>query len=431
VTEILGSIASNPVYQAAMWFLALFPIIIATIAINASRQYLLDRRRQATEDDFPHLEDLHAARMKWPLVSVVIPARNEEAVIAHTLESVLNLHWPQLEVIVINDGSVDGTAAQLRHFEASPNISVITHPTAQGKSVSLNEGIAAASSDVVLILDADARPAKNVLDRLVPHLYHHGDVAAVTGNPRVANTTRLLAKLQAIEFTSTVSTLRRGQSAWGRINTVSGIMTVLKRDIVREVGEFSAYQPTEDIELTWRLQVAGYRCIYEPAAQVAMEAPEDLQKWWAQRTRWSSGLVRVLQAHGLATFGRNGWPIIPLFLEAVAAILWCHVLVLATVFWAVAASFGVPDLGNSVVIGHWGTLAVGIALLQIFWGMRLDSSHDKSIFKLWPLAPLYPILYWWMGAFAVVATTIPTLFTKPTISRWSLTRRVRHLAVKA
>jgi len=429
--DVLSAIASNPVYLGAMWFLALFPIVIAMIAINASRQYLIDRQRQITEDDFPHLQDLHAARERWPLVSIIIPARNEDAVIEHTVACALQLHWPNLEVIVINDGSDDHTAQQLERYENNPQVSIINHESPLGKSVSLNEGLEAASSEIVLILDGDARPAVNALDRLVPHLYHHADVAGVTGNPRVANVTTLLSKLQAIEFTSTVSTLRRGQSAWGRINTVSGIMTALRRDVVLGLGGFSPLQPTEDIELTWRLQVAGYRCIYEPAAQVAMEAPENLGQWWAQRLRWSRGLVRVLQAHGAATFLRAGWPVIPLFLEAVLAIIWCHVLVLATAFWILTATNGIPDAGNSLIIGHWGSLAVGVALIQIYWGMRLDASHDKSIRQLWPIAPLYPLLYWWMGALAVVATTVPTLLTKPSVSKWSLTRRVRHLAVKA
>jgi biofilm PGA synthesis N-glycosyltransferase PgaC len=429
--DVLLIIAESPFYLYTMWFLALFPIVIAFFAINASRQYFIDRFRQNTETDFPHLLDLQGAREKWPCVSIVIPARNEEAVIQHTIESALELHWPEIEIIVIDDGSTDNTATQLKAFEKNPKISVIKHPTPLGKSVSLNEGLAQAKSDIVLILDGDARPAVNALDRLVPHMFHHADVAGVTGNPRVANVVSLLSKLQAIEFTSTVSTLRRGQAAWGRINTVSGIMTALRKDVVLKLGGFSPVQPTEDIELTWRMQVAGYRCIYEPAAQVAMEAPESLGQWWAQRKRWSTGLVRVLQVHGLAAFRQKGWPVIPLLLEAVFAILWCHILILATVLWVLTASYGIPDIGNSLIVGHWGTLAVGVALIQIFWGMRLDYSHDKSIYHLWPIAPLYPLLYWWLGALAVVATTIPTLLTKPTISRWSLQRRARHYAVKS
>lgn len=428
MTDILVGISHHPAYALGMWFLAGFPIVMSMFAINGARQYYLDRSRDVTEHDFPHLPDLHEARKRWPLISIVIPARDEGAVILRTIHSALELHWPQVEVIVINDGSVDDTAAQIAHHGKHVAVSVITHNTPQGKSQSLNEGIAAASSEIVLILDADARPARNALDRLVPHFLRYADVAAVTGNPRVANVTTLIAKIQAIEFSSTVSTLRRGQSAWGRVNTMSGIMTVLRRQLVLDEGGFSPYQPTEDIELTWRLHRLGYRCIYEPAAQVAMEVPETLLQWWRQRTRWSKGLIRVIQQHGWGIVRKWEWPIFPILLEAVAAVVWCHVLVVATVFWALAALWGFPTLGNSVIIASWGSMAVAIALAQIFWGMRLDSHHDKAIVQLWPLAPLYPIFYWWIGAFAVVATSIPALLTRPTISRWSLSRREHQSA---
>jgi poly-beta-1,6-N-acetyl-D-glucosamine synthase len=423
VTEVLLGISEHPLYVIGMWFLAAFPIVISMFAINGSRQYLLDRSREATENDLPHLPELHKAREQWPLISIVIPARDEGAGIARTLQSVLELHWPRLEVIVINDGSIDDTADHIARLGKHVPVSVITHETPRGKSQSLNEGIAAASSELVLIMDADARPARNALDRMAPHFLHYEDVAAVTGNPRVANISSLLAKLQAVEFTSTVSTLRRGQSAWGRVNTMSGIMTLLRRELVLEQGGFSSTQPTEDIELTWRLHRQGYRCIYEPAAQVAMEVPDKLGQWWRQRTRWSSGLIRVLQTHGFGIVRKGEWPVFAILLEAIAAVLWCHVLVAATIFWVVSAVLGVPTLGNSLIIGHWGTMAVGIALIQIFWGMRLDSHHDKSIASLWPVAPLYPILYWWMGALAVVWTTIPTLLTKPRVATWSLRRK--------
>jgi len=298
VREVFLAIAEHPSYILGMWFLAGFPILIAMFAINSSRQYLLDRRRSTVDYDVPHLTELAAARKKWPMVTVAIPARNEGPTITAAVNAALSLHWPEIAVIVINDGSIDNTSQQLRVFEEDPRVSVISHEKPRGKSQSLNEALALAKSEIVLILDADAKPAKNVLDRLVPHFLHFPDVAAVTGNPRVANATKLLAKLQAIEFTSTVSTLRRGQSAWGRVNTISGIMTALRRDTVMALGGFSPLQPTEDIEITWRLHEAGYRCIYEPAAQVGMEAPETLSQLWAQRVRWSTGLVRVLQAHG-------------------------------------------------------------------------------------------------------------------------------------
>lgn len=426
MTEWLLALGDNPVYNAAMWFLAAFPVIIAALAINSSRQFYLDRMRQQTEGDNPHYEEMVRAQQKWPLASVVIPARNEEDTLATTIECALALQWPEVEVIVINDGSTDGTAEVIASFAKDPRVRVITHGVAQGKSQSLNEGLEAARSDIVLILDADSVPARNVLNRMVSHMMISPDVAAVTGNPRAIDVPTLLTKLQAIEFSSTISTLRRGQSAWGRINTVSGIMTVLRRDVVVALGGFALNQPTEDIELTWRLHRAGFRCIYEPAAQVGMYVPQTLPLWFRQRTRWGRGLVRVLQRHTWGVIRKNEWPAYPVLLEAWLAIIWCHVLVVFTILWAVALVFGVAFLGNSLIIGRWGAMTVGVAILQILWGMHLDSHHDKSITKLWPLAPIYPLVYWWLSAIVVVVTTVPTLLTRPKTVLWASPRVINR-----
>jgi len=203
---------------------------------------------------------------------------------------------------------------------------------------------------------------------------------------------------------------------------VSGIMTMFRRSVLLEQGGFESIQPTEDIEITWRIHRAGYRCIYEPAAQVGMFVPITLKQWFAQRIRWSSGLVRVVQQHGFKIIRKNEWPLYPILLEAVLAMIWCHILILMTVLWGVALIFGVAFLGNSIVIGRWGAMTVGIAILQILWGMHLDAHYDKGITKLWPLIPLYPLFYWWLSAFVVVWTTIPTLLTKPDQVQWDIAR---------
>ena len=422
MTDFLEALSVSPVYWVTMFFLAGFPIVMAALVVNGSRSFLLERSREATEQYFPHVLELADARKKWPLASVIIPARDEEHTIEGTIRASAALDWPAVEIIVINDGSSDGTGRVLDTLQRQIAFTVITHEESQGKSRSLNEALALVSSEVVLIMDADSEPASNVLNRMVPYFVMDKDVIAVTGNPRVVNASTLWAKMQAIEFTSTISALRRGQSAWGRVNTMSGVLSVLRRREILDLGGFSPEQPTEDIELTWRLHRAGYRCIYEPAALSAMRVPESMRQWWRQRYRWSSGLVRVLQAHGVGLVKERRWPMFPLLAEAVLSILWCHVLIVTTVLWIVAYGFGGIELGNSLIISHWGSMTVGVALVQIFWGMHLDSHHDKTINKLWPLAPIYPLLYWWAEAFVVVVATLPTLLTKPQAVSWSLDR---------
>lgn len=425
MNDILSEISNHPAYLVTVWFLAAFPVVIAALAINSSRQYLLDRSRKSTQLYLPHQEELRLARRRWPLVSVIIPARDEEQHLGQTIEHALNLNWPEIEVIVINDGSIDKTAEIISDFLADNRVRVINHDKPQGKSISLNEGMVKAQSDVVLIMDADAIPARNVLNRLVPHFMLSEEIAAVTGNPRTINTPNLLTKLQAIEFSSTISILRRGQSAWGRVNTMSGILTALRKNKILELGGFAADQPTEDIELTWRIHRNSLRCIYEPAAQVGMHVPTTLSAWFKQRLRWGKGLVRVLQRHGFGIIRKNEWPVYPILLEATLAIIWCHILVAMTIFWVVGISYGYPNLGNSLIINHWGFMTVGVAMIQILWGIHLDSNRDAGIKKLRILAPLYPLAYWMLSAIVVVLTTIPTLLTKPKQISWDSNRSAK------
>jgi biofilm PGA synthesis N-glycosyltransferase PgaC len=381
--------------------------------------FLLNRFRVETERINPHEDELAEAKEIWPLISVVIPARNEEDSIEQTVRAASRLMWPKVEVIVVNDGSVDNTENILESLKAELGITVLKHDVPRGKSITLNDGMRAASSEIVLILDADGIPARNVLIRMVPHLVIKRNVLAITGNPRISNVPNILSAMQAIEFSSTISTLRRGQSAWGRINTISGIMALLRKDEILRMGGFYSEQPTEDIELTWRIHREGYRCIYEPAAQVSMKVPLKFRDWFKQRTRWGRGLVRVLQKHGFQIIKKWEWPAFPLLLEATFAIIWCHLLLLFVIFWLLAIFTTNIELTSPLGIGRWGVMAIGVSLLQIIWGMHLDKSHDRTITKLWPLAPLYPLFYWSMSAFVVVWTTIPTLLTKPKNVLWT------------
>jgi cellulose synthase/poly-beta-1,6-N-acetylglucosamine synthase-like glycosyltransferase len=125
--DVLIQISENPIYALLMFFLAAFPVAVAALAINASRQFLFDRSREETQGYLPHIDELHLARRTWPLVSIIIPARNEQAHLGETIESALDINWPELEVIVINDGSVDRTQEIIESFSTDQRVRVITH----------------------------------------------------------------------------------------------------------------------------------------------------------------------------------------------------------------------------------------------------------------------------------------------------------------
>jgi len=411
----------------ALWvlsaFVMLFPVVISVLAVDSARRFALDRRGISTARIEPTLADLDEAERRWPVVTVVIPAHDEATNIADTVGAALELRWPRLEVVVVDDGSSDGTADAVDAL-ADDRVRVVRLERNGGKAAALNVVLAESTTELVLQLDTDSHPERDVLQWLVPQMLRHDDVAAITANPRVSDASTLLGALQACEFSGTVSALRRGQAAWGRVGTMSGICTLLRRQAVLDVGGFDVRMHTEDIELSWRLQVAGWRVTYEPEALVGMVVPTTLRSWWRQRSRWATGLVESLRMHGRRIVRWDRRTLWPLALEASLSIIWCHALVVTAVLWA-AVELGAArsDLAESPVPGRWGAFVLVLGIFQVLWGMHLDARRDAGIARLWWVAPLYPLLYWWMSAVAVIRTTLPALVRPPRRVAWSPDRQ--------
>lgn len=403
-------------------FVVAFPVAVALLAVDSARRFAIDRRGISTARIEPNLGDLSAAHERWPVVTVVVPAYNEERHLARTVRAALDLRWPEIRVLVVDDGSSDRTS-EVARAEGGAAVHVVRCEQNGGKAAAMNLALTSVDTELVLQLDADSQPERDVLEWLVPQLLRHDDVAAVTGNPRVADTSHLLGALQACEFSGTVSALRRGQAAWGRICTMSGICTLFRREVVQSVGGFDTRMHAEDIELSWRLHTHGWRVTYEPEALVAMQVPATLRSWWRQRTRWAAGLVEALRAHWRQVVRRRNRELWPLALEGVLSILWCHALVLSAVLWAVLLPTGTfSEFAESPLPGRWGAFVLAAGIFQVLWGMHLDARRDAGILRLWWVAPLYPLLYWWLSAATVVRTTVPTLVRPPRPVVWSSDR---------
>lgn len=406
-------------------FVAVYPVLVAVLAVDSARRFAIDRRGISTARIEPTLADLEAAERRWPCIAVVIPAHDEEFVIETTVAAALELRWPEVRVMVVDDGSTDRTAELVAGID-DPRVELVRLDRNVGKANALDVALDRTTSELVLQLDADAIPERNLLEWLVPQLLRHDDVAAVTANPRVSDTSSLLGVLQACEFSGTISALRRGQAAWGRVCTMSGICTLLRREVVLAVGGFDSQMHTEDIELSWRLQVHGWRVTYEPEALVGMQVPTTVRGWWRQRTRWSIGLVEALRAHARLIARWDRRTLWPLAMESGLSILWCHALVLSGLLWLALLPFGGGSiLAESPIPGRWGAFVLAVGIFQVLWGMHLDSRHDAGILRLWWMAPLYPLVYWWMSAATVVWTTIPTLRRASHPVTWSTERTPR------
>jgi cellulose synthase/poly-beta-1,6-N-acetylglucosamine synthase-like glycosyltransferase/peptidoglycan/xylan/chitin deacetylase (PgdA/CDA1 family) len=228
-----------------------------------------------------------------PGVSVIIPAFNEEKVIASTVERILASDYRNLEILVIDDGSRDRTAAVIRAgFAGEPRVALISTPNG-GKANALNVGLRAARNEVVVALDADTQFNADTISRLT-RWFADPAVGAVAGNAKVGNRVNMITRWQALEYVVAQNLERRALSALDTLTVVPGAVGAWRRSALLELGGFPADTLAEDQDLTIAIQTRGCRVVFDPSAIAWTEAPATVKGLAKQRFRWAYGTLQCL-----------------------------------------------------------------------------------------------------------------------------------------
>ncbi len=233
-----------------------------------------------------------------PMITILVPAYNEGAVIQASLRSLLELDYPSYEILVIDDGSSDDTYRKARVFEGThgrARVRVIRKVNG-GKSRALNTGIAAASGDFVLCMDGDSALHPLTLRRAIRHLADPS-VAAVAGNVKVVNRSNFWSRLQALEYIEGLNMVRKAQGFFRTVNIIPGPIGVFRRSALEELGGYDHDTFAEDCDLTLKLIALGWQICYEPGAIAYTEAPEALLDLLKQRYRWTRGILQAIRKH--------------------------------------------------------------------------------------------------------------------------------------
>jgi poly-beta-1,6-N-acetyl-D-glucosamine synthase len=253
-------------------FVALYPVVTAALWIAGGLLFRLLDERDAAE----------TPEAGWPGVTVLIPAFNEETVIGTSVAAAIASDYPELEVLVLDDGSTDGTeAAALAEIAGDPRCRVIRDPVNRGKAEQLNVGFEEARHELVAVTDADTHLHPQALKMLVARMCPSKLLAAVAGAPHISNRGRFLLAMQTLEAASIIGLIRRTQSLTGRVGVVAGVLGLFRRDRVLAVGGYDPRMATEDIDLTWKLLLNGWQTAYEPRALVGMQVPASVRTLWA------------------------------------------------------------------------------------------------------------------------------------------------------
>ncbi|MCM3873468.1 MAG: glycosyltransferase [Pyrinomonadaceae bacterium] len=259
---------------------------VTTIGALAFGQWRRSRRREATQ----------AGQTYQPFVSIIVPAYNEELVIAKTIESLLASTYPSFEIIVVDDGSTDHTSEVVRdRFSFDNRIRLFTKENA-GKGEALNFGLDHARGELIVALDADTLFVPQTIAALA-HRFQDPSIAAVAGNAKVGNRINLVTRLQALEYITSQNLDRRAFASLNCITVVPGAVGAWRRDLVKRAGGFSSDTLAEDQDLTLELRRLGYTIGYEENAIAWTEAPDTWIALAKQRFRWSYGTLQCMWKH--------------------------------------------------------------------------------------------------------------------------------------
>jgi cellulose synthase/poly-beta-1,6-N-acetylglucosamine synthase-like glycosyltransferase/peptidoglycan/xylan/chitin deacetylase (PgdA/CDA1 family)/spore germination protein YaaH len=239
------------------------------------------------------------------LISVLIPAWNEAKVIEASVRRVLASEAARLEVIVIDDGSTDGTSAIVSAaFAQDRRVRLLTLANG-GKAAALNRGIALAKGDIIVALDADTQFEPLTIARLA-RWFANPRIGAVAGTAKVGNKVNLVTRWQAIEYVTAQNLERRAMARLDAITVVPGAVGAWRRQALEDVGGFPIDTLAEDQDLTIAIQRAGWRIANDVEAVAWTESPQSLRALAKQRFRWAFGTLQCLWKHRRAL--REGRP---------------------------------------------------------------------------------------------------------------------------
>lgn len=360
-----------------------------------------------------------------PSITIVVPCYNEEEHGEETLIAALEQRYPGIEVIAVNDGSTDGTAAMLDAMAARhPRLRIIHLAQNQGKALALRMGVMAAHGEYIVCIDGDAVLDPDAAAYLVAPMTRHPRVGAVTGNPRVRTRSTLIGRIQVGEFSSIVGLIKRTQRLYGRVFSVSGVVTAFRHQALNDVGYWSLDMITEDIDITWTLQRYGWEIFYEPRGLCWILMPETLRGLWKQRLRWAQGGAEVFlkNLRYLKQWKhRNLWP---LLLEFSLSTAWAFALALTVVLWGAGQFIQLPAAFRVTAFfppGFTGLMLATACLLQFAVSVLIDSRYESGLLRSLYWVIWYPLVYW-------ILCLCTTLYSFPKVTLHARRQRARWVS---
>ncbi len=328
----------------------------------------------------------------YPFISIIVPVYNEAKILHSSIDSLLYLDYPNYEIIIVNDGSTDNTAAvgeAIVGYRKGRNgmvkVSLINKPNG-GKAKALNAGIQYSEAQFILCMDGDSQLTPNTLRMAVRH-FVDSNVGAVAGNVKVQNRKKVLTDLQALEYLEGLNMARSSQGFAQMVNIIPGPIGLFRRTALRDAGFYSSDTFAEDADVTLKILANSWKIVYEPNAIAYTEAPATIQQLLKQRYRWTRGILQAIRKHKRYLINptvnfNNSLILWSMFYEA---LLWPAMNIFVNLYFIIVALF----YGLSSFIFLWW---VGIAVLDMMAAVYCIAS-EKEEFRLVPYAIVYRVVF--------------------------------------
>jgi cellulose synthase/poly-beta-1,6-N-acetylglucosamine synthase-like glycosyltransferase/peptidoglycan/xylan/chitin deacetylase (PgdA/CDA1 family) len=435
----LGYWSGHILFSLFIVFMILSVGRVLFLAFIATREYLKEKKTALVP--FWSADGKDA-----PLVSIIVPAYNEEVNAVSSVESLLNRDYPNFEIIFVDDGSTDNTFTRVTAaFAGDLRVKVFSKPNG-GKASALNFGIRQSDADYVVCIDADTKLRPDAVSKLMAHFGDpalqspaspdsppksplpprdeefsgRGIVGAVAGNVKVGNQVNILTKWQSIEYISSQNFDRKAFAYLNSITVVPGAIGAFRKQAIEEAGGFTTDTLAEDCDLTIRILRCGYSIENANDAIAMTEAPETLKMFFKQRFRWSFGVMQTFWKNRDALFNWKykwlGWVALPNIL--IFQYIIPFVIPLADFFMIVGLL-----TGNARKIGGYYLVFmlvdVAVAILAFIF------EKEKVIKLLW-LIPQRLIWRWLM--WGVLFKAVRRAF-KGELQHWGVLKRTGNVKV--
>ncbi|WP_429885492.1 poly-beta-1,6-N-acetyl-D-glucosamine synthase [Geoalkalibacter halelectricus] len=392
---------------ALLAFLFFYPLFMAYLwMIGAIYYYWRRERKQGGHQQEPKLRE-------YPWVSLVVPCFNEGENVRDTIAALAAQTYPNFDIIAVNDGSSDDTGAILDELaQRCPQLRVLHFSENQGKAMGLRMAALSSPHEFLVCIDGDALLDPHATTWIMSHFVNGARVGAVTGNPRIRTRSTLLGKVQVGEFSAIIGMIKRAQRIYGRIFTVSGVVSGFRKAALHRVGYWSLDKVTEDIDISWKMQLNHWDIRFEPNALCWILMPETLRGLWKQRLRWAQGGYEVLLANLTGLFNwkrRRMWPVV---LEFATSVIWSYSMLAVAVLWVLGYFLPLPDyLELPSMIPHWPGVVLGLTcLLQFAISLAIDSRYEKGLGRFYYWMIWYPLAFWLINLLTAIVGLPKALF---------------------